>query len=300
MSMTRLMSKTELMMRLDLASSKDEKLAFLVSNNMIECESSHVVSGIVTSDGCIMFFNTDGEETEAPDQFMFADYVAGLDIHEVKLPASMSSVPEHFMYKFKNLEKVYIPDTVKQICIAAFAYCTNLRHVRIPDTCKLNATAFYKCSSLESIELPKSLKSLPDTTFMYASSLKSVDIPDNVEIIGRRAFLNCESLKSISLSSSLKFITEEAFYNCTSLKEVKLPDGLVLIDKRAFAGCTSLEEITIPKSVKSIVDRAFENCTSLRKVRLSRDLLDKLRACSGMSWTGCRIGCPCNIDFECI
>lgn len=76
-----------------------------------------------------------------------------------------------------------------EIKSGAFANCTNLKAVKIPDTMtKIGDRAFFKCKSLTTIIIPKSIKT-----------------------IGKGVFNECTSLRTVMISSELKGQWEHLF-----------------------------------------------------------------------------------------
>ncbi len=199
---------------------------------------------------------------------------------------------------------VDIPDTLDgQPVVAigrfAFAYCSGLTSVTIPDTVtSIESNAFYYCSSMTSMTIPNSVISIGAEAFYYCSSLTNVTIPGNVTSIGGGAFTGCSRLVAINVdplnvnysslagvlfnkSQSLLIqypcsaggnytipdtvtsIGAEAFYYCSSLTNMTIPNSVISIGAKAFFYCTSLTNVTIPGSVTSIGGGAFNHCTSL-------------------------------------
>jgi hypothetical protein len=119
-----------------------------------------------------------------------------------------------------------IPDTidflpVTRIWDSAFAYCSNLTGVTIPDgVTELGDFSFTYCTSLASIMLPDSVRSIGAHAFDSCSNLTSVTIPDGVTGIGSAAFYNCTSLTFITIPASVTDILSYAFSFCTNLKGV--------------------------------------------------------------------------------
>lgn len=65
------------------------------------------------------------------------------------------------IYKYngcKSLQKIFIPNSVKEIGPGAFEGCTSLQQIVIPDSVtEFGEEAFWDCTALQEIVLPKSL-----------------------------------------------------------------------------------------------------------------------------------------------
>ena len=119
---------------------------------------------------------------------------------------------------------------VTQIGKCAFAGCTNLTSVTIPNSVvSIGISAFYNCSSLTSVTIPEFVRTIEDYTFSRCSALTSITIPRSVTTIG-----------------------QGAFGACTSLTSITIPEGVTSLESAAFSGCSSLTSITIPSTVTRI------------------------------------------------
>ena len=167
----------------------------------------------------------------------------------------------------KKLEKVILPDTIKEIRGQAFKNCINLKEVNMPKSLEyLGGGAFYNCKSIKEIELPNTLTYMGGEAFEYASSLEKVIISNRLQEIRGDTFAYCTSLKGIDIPDSVTRIGGHAFYGDTSLSEVILTENSQLneIGSSAFRLCSSLTNITIPSSTY-VNERAFkESPTSIR------------------------------------
>ena len=172
--------------------------------------------------------------------------------------------------------RVTIPSTVTHdgttyqvtaIGMYAFAYCTNLTQVTIPNSVTMiGLGAFACCSDLVSIALPNSLTMMDNAAFADCTGLKYIAIPNSVIDVGEGLFYGCTSLEGVSLPNSMTYIGDAMFKGCTSLKKVTIPNSVTNIDYSAFEGCSSLTSVTIPAFVERINWYAFESCTNLTSV----------------------------------
>lgn len=100
-----------------------------------------------------------------------------------------------------------------------FAYCKNLKTVKLPSTLKnIWNHAFYN-STLSSITLPPSLQTIDKWAFQYAQ-LANVVIPTSTRHIGDGAFEYNDKLETVVINGSACYLAVSAFANCTALTDV--------------------------------------------------------------------------------
>ena len=179
-----------------------------------------------------------------------------------------------------SLTSVTIPNSVTSIDYWAFYDCSSLTSVTIPNSVtSIGNYAFQNCSSLTSVTIPNSVTSIGDQAFYYCSSLTSVEIPNSVTSIGTHAFFNCSSLTSVDIPNSVTSIGYATFYYCSSLTSVEIPNSVSSIGDWSFGNCSSLTSIDIPNSVTSIGSTAFYYCTGLESINLSDNITSIGRNC---------------------
>ena len=178
----------------------------------------------------------------------------------------------------ESVTEVVIPNTIEGVFVTgigygAFAYCYNLRSVKIPaSVATIGDNAFSSCTNLESIEIPTNVTSIGYDAFFSCGSLKSVEIPASVTTIKGGAFSNCYSLNSVEIPASVTSIEDYVFSSCGSLKNVKIPISVTTIGDNAFSYCTNLESIEIPTSVTSMGNSTFADCYSLSSIEISANV----------------------------
>lgn len=178
-----------------------------------------------------------------------------------------------FYPQAKKGAKFIVPNSVKNIRVAAFAFCTELEEITIPkNVVSIGESAFIKCTHLKYVRLPDSITSIQKNTFYQCTGINSITIPQNVKKIDKQAFANCINLKEVTLPKKLEEIEYASFENCRSLINIAIPESVRKIGRCAFAFCSSLNSITIPTNVRTIESCAFYNCSSLKEVNLSKNL----------------------------
>ena len=189
------------------------------------------------------------------------------------------------------LKKVTLNGQIETISDGAFARCTALEAIVLPDTVTtIGQEAFFTDAALASVNLPSGLQAIGSSAFSQCTSLsidvtltntlttlgnfafqstavKSAVIPSTIKKLGRGMFSGCGALESVTFNEGLEVIQNEAFYNCFSLTEIVFPRSLTTIEAwRAFAGCEDLTTLTIYNKLSSIGSSAFDNCGNLKTV----------------------------------
>ena len=164
--------------------------------------------------------------------------------------------------------------TVTSIGYGAFAGCTFLTSVSIPDSVEqIGTNPFAACSALKTISVsPEHLyfatidgvlfRKADKALISYPAGIKSstYTIPQGIAAIGDGAFYSCYSLTSVFIPDSVTSIGDSAFAFCSSLTSVSIPDSVTSIGDSAFYSCYHLTSVSIPDSVTSIGDSAFYYC----------------------------------------
>lgn len=181
-----------------------------------------------------------------------------------------------------NITKVVLPGSVTDIHNGAFAGCTELSEINIPEsvtyigkgafdntaiynncTDKLlyidNWLVGYKGDNLGDITIKEGTKNIANEIFASCTHLTGIEIANSISRIEDSAFGGCTALTNIDFGSGVAEIGSGAFYGCTSLKSITIPDNVTQINNETFYGCTSLAEIKFHKGITKIGSNAFEN-----------------------------------------
>ena len=176
------------------------------------------------------------------------------------------SIPETISYREASYPVVSIKES-------AFAGCTNLESVTIPDgVTSIGEYAFSECDSLENVTIPDSVANIGEYAFSECASLVNIEIPNGITTIDTGTFISCSNLESIAIPDSVTLIEGGAFHGCSNLANVVIPESVTSIGGNAFRECTKLTSIKIPSSVETIGSAAFYKCVGLTNVEIQNGL----------------------------
>ena len=131
-----------------------------------------------------------------------------------------------------TIQSVMIEPGVTSIGYWAFANCTNLKTISLPDGITvIEANAFDK-SGLTSIVLPNSVTEVQGSAFNGCKQLVSCDLGRGIKHIGKNCFWDCTALKSLKWSDCLETIGGGCFISWGSgsssdVGKIPLQDTLV-------------------------------------------------------------------------
>lgn len=226
--------------------------------------------GLNAFDGCINLI-------ENENGVVYLDnWVVGCNsnIISANLRDGITGISNHAFYECTALTKIIIPNSIRNIGVAAFMYCNNLIDINIPEGVKsIEASLFYGCTNLETIYIPDSIISIGEGAFGYCNNLVNITLPDNIVSIGESAFRECTQLLTIEIPSKVIKIENYTFMDCYNLNTVVLPNGIVSIGEQAFDGCKNLSSINLPDSVISIKLYAFSECSNLTTIIIPKSTI---------------------------
>lgn len=170
---------------------------------------------------------------------LYSGIITVLIIFAATLSAGAGTLPDSVLV---------IPAGIKEIPDYKYAERTDIREVRVLGNSlrKIGRSAFAWCTSLRSVTLPDGLEDIASQAFAYCGNLTEINIPATVRHIGANTFSFCSSLTSMALPSQLTELESYAFSECTALKEVIFPANGNMLGEMIFAGCYNLRSLTVP------------------------------------------------------
>ena len=223
-------------------------------------------------------------------------YVRGLtaDLTSIKLPSSLIKIKDDAFNSMDTLKSLVIDGgapNLNELGERSFSGCSNIEELDLSNS-KLTSIpegAFAYCKNLKTIKLPSTITSIGDEAFYNCQSLTNIEGLDkcNLKSIGSAAFSNCKALENLDFSkSTFTNVPSKAFNGCSALAKITLPNTLTTIGGYAFYACygipqldlsntalTTLEnyalyqmrettKLSLPDSISSIGTHAFSVSTS--------------------------------------
>lgn len=160
---------------------------------------------------------------------------------------------------------VELPDTIRYINSYAFR-SSGLKKIHIPGSVeKIGNFAFYDCADMTEMVMDYGVVSIGHDAFAL-SGLTTVSLPESVTTLRYRAFNDCDDLLTASVPSSITEVEENMFAGCNNLTEVYFPEGVITVGVDACMNCPALTYVYLPSTLTAVEDSAFRKCPALRQV----------------------------------
>ena len=146
------------------------------------------------------------------------------------------------MLKYNEYDNAYyLGNDINPYSVLIKAKDTSISSCKVHNGTKIICdSAFADCSSLKSIIIPDAVTDIGDDAFKNCNSLASATIGSSVKNIGDCAFCNCASLTMVTVGNSLSSIGKYAFAHCTSLQSIIIPSSVLTIGENAFWACEAI------------------------------------------------------------
>ena len=179
------------------------------------------------------------------------------------------------------ITELIVADGVTSISNDAFALCSNLKHVQLPDSIrKLDYEAFYECTALKDLQLPPHITSFGELA-LAGVPFETVTISAETAEIGQNAFRTCSYAEVVPenpyfCSENGIILDKEKTKIITipgRMKNVVIPEGIrAFPDELSVWGCEH-ETISLPASFEAATDIKWKLSSSktLREITVSPD-----------------------------
>lgn len=139
---------------------------------------------------------------------------------------------------------IKIPDGVTKIGHNAFEYRSKVQKIELPDSVKeFEEYAFMNVTDLTTVNIPEGITTIPCGCFAYDTALTSISLPNTVKTLGSGAFAGCSSLKTIELNEGIEKIEDNVFQD-TIVEEIAIPSTVKKLDVVAAMFPDTLKKIT--------------------------------------------------------
>lgn len=176
---------------------------------------------------------------------------------KVVVPASVKSIGEMAFYGCTALEMVEVQGDLTEIPDYCFYGDKALKSfTALGQVTRIGVSAFARCTNLTSLKVPEGVKTI-DTNCFQSSGVTYVVLPEGLTQLKPLAFSTATKLKEIGIPATVTALADSVFYGCSALLTAYLPETLQTIGTGTFAGCRSIMEMTIPATVTNIGAKCF-------------------------------------------
>lgn len=195
------------------------------------------------------------------------------DLTSFTVPSYIRKI-ESYAFSKSLIEKVIISPHLVEICDYAFAFCSKLTCVEIPENSELQIIGEYTFHStkINSIFISPHITHIGRGAFIFCNHLQRVNIPHNsqLKMIDFDTF-QFTQIERIFIPSHVTEICEEALYECHNLKKVEIAQNSQLkniqLSAFKFAPITSF---FIPRHLTTFND-AFYSCENLQIIEIEEN-----------------------------
>ena len=191
-------------------------------------------------------------------------YVRGLtaDLTSIKLPSSLIKIKDDAFNSMDTLKSLVIDGgapNLNELGERSFSGCSNIEELDLSNS-KLTSIpegAFAYCKNLKIIKLPSTITSIGDEAFYNCQSLTNIKGLDkcNLKSIGSAAFSNCKALENLDFSqSTFTNVPSKAFNGCSALAKITLPNTLTTIGGYAFYACYSIPQLDLSNTALTTLE----------------------------------------------
>lgn len=193
-----------------------------------------------TEIGVSMNAKYDGIATHTPGRVGVMDNCESLKYVDL---GNVKSIPQRAFLNCSSIESVVIPNTVSEVGVYAFRYCSSLKTVTFEanSTCKtLSAFSFADCPKLVSVTGGTALESIEKDTFNNTKAIATFDFSDTNKELGANLFYNC-AITEATLGIGITTVSE-ALFQGSELETLYISKNVIEVGSAAFY-CSSLQDV---------------------------------------------------------
>ena len=184
-----------------------------------------------------------------------------LRVLNIKMDSNEKNVLEgrsNFVAHLPGLEKVTLPEGIKEIPSSTFLQCFSLKDVAIPESVQTIGTQAFSCDVSLDIDFTKltNLTSIGD----YAFSIINANGGNSAEGDSYTKYkdeIKDGGIKNIILPESVKTIGSSAFFGQRNVKKIVIPKSVTSIQGQAFQMIPALEELEVYASLDKVSGSSF-------------------------------------------
>lgn len=184
-----------------------------------------------------------------------------LRVLNIKMDSNEKNVLEgrsNFVAHLPGLEKVTLPEGIKEIPSSTFLQCFSLKDVAIPESVQTIGTQAFSCDVSLDIDFTKltNLTSIGSSAFSIINANGGNDAEGEWNTKYKDEIKN-GGIKNIILPESVKTIGSGAFFGQRNVKKIVIPKSVTSIQGQAFQMIPALEELEVYASLDKVSGSSF-------------------------------------------
>lgn len=207
---------------------------------------------LISSNGNLLLIDTNGT-LELPDTVItigegaFANTASdGIVLRKVIIPYTVKEIKQNAFNGNNTIEEVEFQTKsgkgVTKIGDFAFANCTNLKSIVIPDTVTdIGAGGIANCSALKKLVIPSTLNSISDNVFYGSNSIEEINIKDGSGFVYENGMLINKN------RTNIYYLSESA----VNIETFIVPQGITTLGANLLRN-NKIKKVVIPSSVNYI------------------------------------------------
>lgn len=212
--------------------------------------------------------------------------------------------------QLRSIRALVVESGVASICDGAFAGCTALETVSLPDSLRaIGEKAFSGCEKLATVSLPNGVERIGENAFagtgfaadntknglLYAgkwllhadSAITMVDLKSDTVGIADRAFAGCTKFKTLLLPDSIQFVGKDVLQDSAyAAEDAHWKNDLLYLGNWVIAARENPEKAELQKNTVGIADSVFDGCAALKTFTVADGALRRIGVRSFAGCTG--------------